>query len=482
MVTGLVQQVALGNILGPAGYGALNTAMGIASISYNPLIQTGIQGVSRPVAPVDPVQRPGVIRAVLRVHFALGVSMAVLFFFAAPLIGYLTNAPYLVPAFRLFSGVLLAYALYGPLIGVLNGQQRFLHQAGLDVMAATLRTIAMVGAAWWFMRTYQEGVAGAAIGFGVSASLMFLIAVSLTGLGRRGMGPSAAEHLRFIGPLLLGQFILNLLFQADLQLLGRFAREAALVAGTSVERADELVGAYRAAQLFGFLPYQLLIAISFVLFPLLAKAARERDVVAVAEYVRTGVRLALILAGLAVSVSAALPRQLLKLVFPSQPFAEIGGDAMRILVLALAAFAIFGVLVTVLNSLGEERPAMALTALAFAAIAGLCWIFVRGEPFNQALLTRTALAAAGGHSLAVVTAAVLVKRRARAVVRWRTLLRVFCAMAVAIAVGLQLPERGKVMTLLFSALIVTIYLVVLAVLQELGRADLKLVARVVGRR
>ena len=239
MVTGLVQQIALGNILVGGGYGALSTVMGIASITYNPLVQTGIQGVSRPVAPTPLEERPAVMRTALKVHFGIGLLVAVLFVLAAPILADATNAPYLTNTFRLFGGVLLAYAFYGPLVGILNGQQRFTWQAGLDVVAATLRTGFMVGGAWWLARTRDAGDQGAAIGFGASAATMFLIAAVITGFGRAGATSfTAKKHLGFIAPLVLGQFILNLLFQADLQLLGRFARDAAVAAGLGAQAAD----------------------------------------------------------------------------------------------------------------------------------------------------------------------------------------------------------------------------------------------------
>ena len=45
----------------------------------------------------------------------------------------------------------------------------------------------------------------------------------------------------------------------------------------NVFAADALAGAYGVAQLFCFLPYQLLLSVTFVLFPLLASAKRETD-------------------------------------------------------------------------------------------------------------------------------------------------------------------------------------------------------------
>jgi stage V sporulation protein B len=482
MVTGLAQQIALGNILVGGGYGALSTVMGIASITYNPLVQTGIQGVSRPVAPAASSEQPQVIRTALRVHYALGVAVALAFVLAAPLVARATNAPYLTNTFRLFGGVLLAYALYGPLVGVLNGRQKFVWQAGLDMLAATLRTTFMVGGAWWLARSRNMGGEGAAIGFGVSAAAMFVVAAAITGFGRSG--PSSLEtraHLRFIGPLLLGQFILNLLFQADLQLLGAFARDAAQAAGAPAAAADELVGAYRASQLFAFLPYQLLIAVSFVLFPLLARARQEGDAAGVRQYVEGGVRIAVVLAGLAVSIGSGLAPQLLRLVFPRQPFDVVGGDAMRLLTVGLGWFAIFGILTTVLNSLGRERWATVLTAAAFGAIALLCVVFVRGQPFGNELLMRTALATTGAHVLATLGAAVLVRRVAGGVVPGLTVLRVLGAVAISILVARQLPDAGKLATLAYSAFVAVVYLGLLAVSRELGAADLVRV-RALGRR
>ncbi len=139
---------------------------------------------------------------------------------------------------------------------------------------------------------------GATVGFVGGASLILTVALLLVGIGKRGASSiSVRAHLIFALPVLLGQVLFNLLLQADLTLLRRFASQAALAQGLPAAAADPLVGAYRATQLFSFLPYQLLIAVTFILFPMLAGAARNGDREAVARYVRTGVRLALVLAG-----------------------------------------------------------------------------------------------------------------------------------------------------------------------------------------
>ena len=185
------------------------------------------------------------------------------------------------------------------------------------------------------------------------------------------------EHLRFVAPLFFGQVALNMLFQSDLQLLGLFAAEAAVASGRAAAEADTLAGAYRNAQLFCFLPYQLLLSVTFVLFPLLATARRDGDEEAVGRYVRTGVRLALILAGAMVSVTAGLSDELLRLVFGADS-AALGGPAMPIMAVGLGAFAIFGILATVLTSLKRERASAVLTTAALLLVVGLCFGLVRG--------------------------------------------------------------------------------------------------------
>jgi stage V sporulation protein B len=482
MLTGLVQQILLARVMGLGGYGALSNVLSIASIAYNPITNTSIQGVSRAVAQSPDAEQPAATRRVLKIHFSFALPLGLGFLLAAAPIGRAINAPHLIGPLRLVSGIMLFYGLYTPLIGVLNGQKRFVHQASFDILAATLRTIGLVAGAWYFTKHFHNGVAGATGTFVGVSGVMFLAALSFVGVGRAGRGgPGIRQHLLFLLPLAIGQVLLNLLLQADLTLLRTFAAGAAARQGLPLTAADPLVGAYRATQLFCFLPYQLLIAITFVLFPLLATAWRDRDADAVRRYVRTGVRLALVVAGVMVSVTAGLSGPLLRLVFPPQA-AELGTDAMELLALGFGAFAIFGILTTILNSLKRERASMVVTALGVALVALLCWLRVHGQPFGADLLLRTATATSVGLVVATLVAAALVKSTAGAVAPVSTLVRVLAALAVTVALGRSLPYSGKLMTVVFSALLAGVYFGLLIVTRELGAADLVMVRTVVSRK
>jgi stage V sporulation protein B len=484
IAVGLVQQVALKALLGLDGYGALSSALSAASITYNPLVTASLQGVSHAVA-----TRPDdgdALRRVLVPHALLALATALGFLLLAPFIGGLTGALHVVPALRLLALVMLAYGLYAPLVGALNGRARFTSQASLDVLAATLRTLGLLGGAYWLgsarLADDWGGVEGAALGFALSSVLITFVALALVRIGRRASaGPGLREYAHYVLPILLGQVLINLLFQADQLLLRRFAADAALALGLSPTAADPLVGAYRAAQLFCFLPYQLVIAISVVLFPLLAATGRAGANEDVTRYVQSGVRVALLVIGLLVSVTSGLSGPLLRLVFGDDA-AALGRAPMQLLSLGLGAFALLGVLTSVLNSLSAQRQSLGVTALACLLVVLLCFWRVRGQPLGAELLRQTAIATSTALILATLVAAALVARRAGGLVARSSLLRILGSLCLAVAIGRSLPEPSRLLTPLYSALVALGYCLALILLGELGKPDARALGALLERR
>lgn len=481
ILVGLVQQIVLPRVLGLDGYGALSRVLSIASITYNPITTMSIQAVSRTVVQAPPGELDATVRRVLGWHAVFGLALAALFAGLSPVVAELAGAGHVETPLRILAAILVLYSLYTPLIGVANGQKRFVLQAGFDVTSATLRSLGLVAGAFVARRLSYSGPVGSALGFVVGASVVLLIAAGAIGVGRAGPSQlSLGKYLNLALPLLFGQVLLNLLFQADLTLLGRFASRAASAAGAPLARADVLVGAYRATQLFSFLPYQILIAITFVLFPMLASAAQAKDRDAIARYVRMGLRLSLLIAGSMVSVTLGLAPRLLDLLFGSEA-ASLGGRSLSLLSLGFGAFAIFGILTTVLNSLGRERQSLGVTAFALLVVAVLCLTRAQGAPLSEELLWRTAQATTSGLVAATVIASFFVLRAARALVAPLTLLRVVVALAASAALGRLLVPPGKLLTLVAAAIIPCVYLALLVALRELGRSDLELIRKVAKR-
>jgi stage V sporulation protein B len=484
ILAGLVQQVALKAVLGLEGYGALSSALAAASIVYNPLVGASIQGVSHAVATAPEGARGMALRRALSLHAVLALSIGTVFWCAAPLIGVGAAAEHIVPSLRVLSTVLVLYGLYAPLVGALNGQTRFGTQAALDALAATLRSLGLIGGAFWFARSSglaARGAEGAAIGFMLSSLSMLLVALGRVGVGQAGGGGiGVRRYWAFVGPILLGQVLLNLLFQADQLLLRRFAADAALAAGLDTAAADRLVGAYRAMQLFCFLPYQLVLSVSIVIFPMVARAHRARDRALVAAYVRQGMRIALLVSGLIVSVTAGLPGPLLELVFGADT-AALAAAPMRWLALGLGNLALFAVLTAVLNSIEQQRLGLIVTALAFAFVVVACLLRVRDLPFGPMLLQQTAWATSLALLVATGVAMLLVLKTAGAVLAPASLLRVLSALAGALATANYLPATSALRTFLASLVVAASYVLGLILLGELGKDDLRTLRRIAGR-
>jgi stage V sporulation protein B len=485
ILVGLLQQTLLPRFIGMDGYGAFSIVLAVANIPNNVMTASSIQGVSRAVAGAGALHELEAQRRALRVHFILAPCLSAVFFALAPLAAAFEHAPHVLTPLRIFAGVLLVYGLYTPLIGALNGKRRFVAQAGLDITFATLRTIGMLGAAYWLGKRFG-GPTGAAIGVALAATSILPIALAAAGTGRPGPGGlRASQHLAALGPIALGQLFLNLVMQADIWLLRRFAHESGEAAGlggdTLRSGTDTLVGAYRAAQLFAFLPYQLLLSITFILFPMVARAYSEKNNESVRDYVRTGLRLGVVLAGLMVSCTAGLAPELLRFAYPKEA-ADNAGTALRVLALGQGAFAIFGIEMTVLVSLSRERSSAMLTGATALVIACFCWLFVPSAPFDSTLLVRTAMSTSVALALAATAGAVLVMRAAGSFAPTKTLLRTGLAMAAAIGAGTFLPWWGRPFVLVEAVLVVAIYLAVAIVTGELTRHDLAVIRAIVGKR
>lgn len=482
ILLGFIQQLIFPRILGDAGYGSVSRMLAVVSIVNNVVVATSLQGVSRMVAGAAEGQADVALRQTLRVHAVLALLVSSTFAILAGTIANWIEAPHAATPLRIAAGVVLCYGIYAPLVGALNGQRRFVEQAGLDIFYGLSRTIAMTVGAWAFARVlHVDGAIGAAVGFVAAAILIVPVALTRSGIGKAGStGPSANEYLKFLFPLIVAQAGLNLLLQTDLLLLSKAAGEHARVIGLDAQEADKLLAPYRAVQLFGFLPYQLLMSVQFVLFPLLAKASSEGKAAEVTSLTRQGMRLAFVLTGAIAGPIAALGPHVLLLAYP-ETIAAGGAPFVRMYVLGLSSLAILGVASSALVSLRKERWSVMLTWTAVAAIAAAIVLTRPSDAFGDLLLFSTARASAIGMVIAAVIGALLLRKVAGGFAPPLAMVRVLFAAAATVGLGSLLPFMGKLLVPLQAGALVIVYFILLIAMREIGRADLAMVKKVLGR-
>jgi stage V sporulation protein B len=484
ILTGFVQQALLPRFIGRAGWGALALVMAPSNIVNNVVIAGSTQSASRAVAGA-PGREDEAQRAAMRVHVPMAIVAGVLFALAAWPIAWFEHDPYLVLPLATMSLVLLFYGLYAPFIGVLNGRGLFVKQATLDMMFATMRTVGLLGVGWLFVRRGLSGALGSTVGFAMAAATIALVAGGFVraATGKpdttqtAGPAPLAgAKYLAVLFPLALAQFFTNALMQVDIILLGRFLHGAT----RDAKSADEWVAVYRACQLFAFLPYQLLLSLTQILFPMLARAKAEGSSDEVREYVARGSRLGAIAMGAMVAVVAGMPETAIRFAYDPDMAAR-GASTLRVLALGQGAFTLLGIGCTVLSSLGRERTSAALTATAAACAGIVCAVVVPGRPFGASQLHATAFAMCAVLVVALVVCAVLVVRAAGSFVPLRSAARVLVALALVVAAGTHVPAVSRALAPIVAVGLAGAYLLVLAVSREIGVADARWVASALRR-
>lgn len=483
VVAGYAVQLLMPRLLGsPEAFGLFSAAMSLVSILNNVLIAATIQVVSKRISE-DASHAPQTLRKALLVQLVIGGGFALLLLSTAqPLAEQAMLDPLLAPLFRWSAVVVVCYALYAALIGALNGSQNFLGQAKFDVTYTTLRSGGMLGAA-----ALGFGAVGAFGGFALAAVLVLVAAVAVVGVGRpaevsgRSSGNTWRDWVALMAPLWLYQSCLNVVLQIDTSLLKRTVAQLTLEAGASATAAAELasryVGFYRAAQTFAFVPYQLILSVAFVIFPMVSEATSLGREDHARRYIQGALRFSLLVLLAIAAPIAGASESVLRLVYPDSYLA--GGSALAVSSFGMVCFALFVIGATIMSGAGRPglSAAVASGAVLVVLVANVVFVRIAGVGPN------TLVAAASGTSLGTVVAlaaiGIAVYARFGAFISLPTAGRSLVAAACGFGVARALVGESKLTALLALAAGGVSYLVVLIATRELGRPELQAIERVV---
>ncbi len=476
IVAGYAVQLALPRFFGaPEAFGLYATTMSVVSIVNNVLIVATIQTVSKRVSE-DLPNAPATLRQGIWLQLFLGGLLGGSLLLCAPALaeGVLLD-PLMTPLFRITSLVVFCYALYAALVGSLNGRQMFQRQAGLDMTFTTLRTAGILGAA-----ALGFGVAGALSGFAGAALVLLMVALATVGAGGPAGRIAWKRWLVLMAPLGLYHLCLNLTLQVDLTVLKRtvtaLGLEASVSASAAAEVASKHAGFYRAAQTFAFVPYQLILSVTFVVFPMVSKAVSDGDLEMARRYIRGALRFSLLmLLALAAPISGAASG-VMRLAYPDAYLA--GSGALSVLALGMVCFALFVIAATVLNSAGHARYAASVAAVAVVVVIAANLTLVRMVGIGDQTLIAAATGTSMGTALALIAVAVAVYRHFGAFILPLTACRAVLAAAVGFWVAHALPHDTRVLALPALIAGAIAYSLALLVLREIGRDDVEAVRRV----
>lgn len=484
LVAGLLMQLLLPRALGSAAlFGMWTLVLGWLSVVNNVLIQATIQSVAH-FAAAGAKALDDAKRTALQVNLRLGLGIAAAFFLAAPLVARFEHDAELIPHLRLATGVIVAYSFYAVFVGAANGARQFHKQAALDMTFSTLRTGLVLAAAMSFHATLP------AVGaFVLAAGLIMVLSIGVIGMPKPGQSPPGAmrQMFSYMGWLMLYMAAINALMFLDGWWLKRLCTEASSHAGlaaSEVKRSvDALVGVYAAAQTVARLPYQLILAVAFIIFPLLSTPALRADKVRTRRYIETTLRYSLVVMVAMVAGLGVRPQATLRLLYPAEY--STGASAFSILLGAYVCFSLLCIVGTITNSLGRALPTALLGLLTALVTCGAVYLSIQnglltGDPPLRAAALGLLVGMGGG----LVLNLAYLWRCLQVTVPPLSLLRAGVGFAAVVALGRVWPGPGtpgllgsKLGTILCAGLASLLYLGVLMLLRELSLRELMLLRR-----
>lgn len=479
ILTSYAVQLLLPRIFGEAKeFGLYSATMSGVAILTNVLIVATMQSVSKFVSE-DESRAEATLRQGLRVQALVGGTLALALFVFAPAIARLLLDGQLTPLLRIASVVVFAYALYAALVGSLNGRHLFAKQARLDATFSTLRTAGILGGA-----LFGLGAIGAVAGFATAAATIVTISLLWIGLGKPGRPGEKIRRRRWLGfmaPIWTYQICLNGILLIDLQVLKRTATEIAFggVGQAAVDVANQYVGYYRAAQTFAFVPYQLIISMTFVVFPMISKATSLGNREAARSTIQHAMRLSLLLLLLFAAPTSGAALGVMRLAYPADYL--LGASALSILVFGVAAFALFAVAATAISGAGKPSVAAMIAAVSLATVIVANRILVLRAGLGAQALEAAATGTTAGMVLALLLSAAVVYAMFGVFIPIRTWLRAGLAAATGYAAAHSVPNDSALLALAALAFGFASALLVLVVTRELTSDDWHALRRIVRR-
>ncbi len=485
MLAGWAVYFILPRLMDDVGWGRFLSVLFLVSILNNLMVTSAVQGVSRFTA-AAPERAWTVLRGGLTLFLIVGGLCAGALWLGAPFIAAAHADASLAPLYRAAALIAFAYAVYATCVGSVNGRQRFGTQAGFDATYATLRLGLMVAGALLLGRTLAAR--GAYFGYSAAALLICAGALLVVALPLRRRAPAAARQARvewgplilFVLPVALHQLGINLMMRSDALLVKALGGHLAGAGEVSADVASVLAGRYGTGMVFALVPYQALIALAMVVFPLVADAAAADRPERLHRTTRAALRFAALFgAGLA-ALLAAQPANVIDLVYPAS-YRE-AGVALQFQAWGVIGLSLLTLSCAVLNATGRTWRVIGLTLGTWVVQAGVIYAVIRAADSPAALLGHTALANAGVLLLGAGAALLTVRLSLGVPLPGLALLRAGVAAAGATLVGRLVAGPGVLLTLVTGAVGAAVYLAILVATRELTGGDLATVARMLRRR
>ena len=455
----------LGRMLGPADYGRYSIVIGFTTMIIIFVGRSVPTAMTKRLSehPDDAGRVRAIVHTAAIIQGGIIALLTALFYFAAPLVARTFGDPSLAPLLRLSTLIIPAFALSSFHVLFFNGTKRFGAMTALKMSRGVFRMLWILGLAYAFHLN------GALTGAILAPLCVFGVALLIDAFWTpRAHTPGKhapllslpyppRKILTYAGGFMLFTLFYEFYVRTDIYLIKAILGD------------DAATGLYNAAMTVALIPYYLLFAVTFMLFPTISTRTTAHGNHGATQIVTTALRFVVILLVPSAVVLAFFAQPLVTLFFgasfaPSATLVPLmlGGTVFGTLFFILAA---------VLNGAGYTRITATITALAIAVSIVTNIIFLPQFGIVATAATFSATSFFMGFVSLIAAHHLFHARIPRS-----TLVRVPVAALCMIAAAFALSHTG-IFFIISIVVLLILYVGILAGIGELTSADIAHITR-----
>jgi stage V sporulation protein B len=452
MVSGYAIYFSLPRLISTEQFGLYQVVIGVVSVVNAVLIIGTSQTVSKYVSQ-EPDKAESIKAGALRAQVIVGGLVSTCFFLLSPVMASYLNDSRLTGYFRLASAIPLFYSFYAVFTGYFNGKKQFLKQASIDMTYSTLKATFIVLLAW-----FGYGVWGSVGGFALAAGSILVIASIAARGGGGGERVAVRGLFAFQFYLLASTLIINLLQKTDLILVKALSSSDRTAAALNA-------GYYGAAVNVANITFQIIVSITFVIFPLVSEATFNKEVSRTRVYVANTLRAVMIIMIPVATIFSANAASILGLVYPADY--RCASSALSILAFGALLFGLLYVMTTVITASGRPLVTLALGAGSLLANATLDFFWIPRYGISGAAAGVVASMLVG-----VVGSVIYLSLTYGQLFSVWSLIRLGGSAGIIYVLSLSFAPESKLLTLVKLAALLVLFPLLLLIAGEIKKSDL----------
>jgi stage V sporulation protein B len=457
LASGYIIHAGLGRLLGPASYGIFGVVIYLVTLSQD-FVRAGIpQAASKYIA--EDNNKVGAIKnKAVKLQLIYALLVFLVYFLLADSLADLLGDPSLSLYIRISAFIIPVGAFFALYTNFLNGLRWH------DKQALVLCSYAIAKSAGVFALVFLGyAVYGAIFGYWIGPMVGFALGwYYFKGIKGEGDGRNDFDQKKIINfaiPVILFSISFTFLLSAGLFFVKMILME------------NVQVGYYTAAFILSQVPFHILSALGFALFPAISGSTSINNVKQTENYIAGSMRYLLMFLIPIILLVSATSESLVSLFYSSAYLAA--SLSLSILVFGLGFFTILSIMTTIITASGRPRVSM-LIVFALVPISIVFNLFL--IPIYQ--LEGAALATTVTSLLGMCLAAGYVFKRFKTLVDAKSFVKICVASIIIYVMALRLSLPLVYLPVLYVFLF-ALYFCILFLMKELSEEDLETFKRII---